>query len=127
MIRRRALTNKAVIKKLNELETDYAPGDKPFIAFIGKLPDGKYEVVEHIGVGKGKGNAKYKSINYETKVFESKEEYFETNPTWVVIVDDLEDDLPMVDMLKKIVDDEDYCDELLNKGKERMIKNENRD
>jgi len=115
MVRKKRLINKTILKKLDELEIAL-PADKPIIAFMGKLPDGKYEVTEHYW-GKNERGIKC-PIKYVDKIVDSKEEYFSSNPNCLVII---EDDLPMVDMLKRLDEDEEYCNMLIKKANERMI------
>ncbi len=120
MIRKKMLTNKTIIKKLCKLEAEHASSELPFIAFIGKLPDGRYEVVEHVGIGKGKGNVNFRSLQRVKRTLNNKEEYFATKPNWVVIHG--EEDL--VDVLKGVLNDDYSKIQIENEG---MIENENRD
>ncbi|HEY8363761.1 MAG TPA: hypothetical protein VIK77_13000 [Tissierellaceae bacterium] len=119
MVRKKRLINKTILKKLDELEIAL-PADKPIIAFMGKLPDGKYEVTEHYW-GKNERGIEC-TVKYVDKIVDSKEEYFSSNPNYLVIIDDIEDDLPMVDMLKRLDEDEEYRNMLIKKANERMIK-----
>jgi len=115
MIRKKMLTSKTIIQKIGQLEAEHLPSDKPYIAFIGKLPDGRYEVVEHIGVGKGKGSLKYKSVKHNTMILDTKEEYLSQNPDWVVIHG--EEDLS--DVLEDLIHDDYSKIKIENEG---MIK-----
>lgn len=119
MVRKKRLINKTILKKLDELEIAL-PADKPIIAFMGKLPDGKYEVTEHYW-GKNERGIEC-TVKYVDKIVDSKEEYFSSNSNCLVIIDD---DLQMIDMLKRLDEDEEYCNMLIKKANERMIKNEN--
>lgn len=89
---RKKMINKSIIKRLNSIESEHMSSDKPHLAIIGKHPDGGYEVSEHIGIGKGRGSLKYKSVRHERRIIESKEAYLSSNPTWTVILDDVIDD-----------------------------------
>jgi hypothetical protein len=91
---KRKLTRKSILKKLNDLEAQCGLGEEPFIAFIGKLPDGTYEVVEHI--------REFKSVKRETKIINTKEEYFAENRSGVIIHG--EEDL--TDVLKDVINDD---------------------
>ena len=102
MIRKKMPTRKSIIKKLDELEAEHSSVGEPFIAFIGKLPDGRYEVVEHIGVGVKKGNGSFKSARHETKIINDKEEYLANNRSGVIIHG--EEDL--TDVLKDVINDD---------------------
>ncbi len=87
-------TRKSILKKLNDLEAKHSLGDEPFITFIGKLPDGRYEVVEHYNGNRG--------VKHETKIINTKEEYFAENRSGVIIHG--EEDL--TDVLKDVINDD---------------------
>ena len=92
MIRR--TSKKTILQRLAQLEK-LAPNDKPYIVFINLLPDGKYEVVEHIGVGVSDDRKKlYKSIKITKKIVNDPQDYLDKNPDLdcTVIIDDLDED-----------------------------------
>jgi hypothetical protein len=94
MIRKKMPTRKSIIKKLDELEAKQFFRDEPFITFIGKLPDGRYEVVEHYDGNRG--------VKRETKIINTKEEYLAKTRSGVIIHG--EEDL--TDVLKDVINDD---------------------
>ncbi len=118
MIKKRQLSNKTILKKIAKLEAEFVENDTPFIAFIGKLPDGRYEVAEQIGVGQGRGNTPFKSVKHVKKIVANANEYFAINPTWTVIYgeDELEDDLPISEVCKAILNDDYSKIKIKNEG-----------
>lgn len=107
MLRRKhKLTNLTIAKKLEFLEEEYPPVEKPIIGFIGKLSDNRYEVVEITGIGK---------VNETKIIINTKEEYFTSNPDMVVI----HSEDAMTDLLKNIINDDYSALQIENEG---MIK-----
>lgn len=92
MNRKKMINRTDILKRLQEMEADSQASDKPFIAFIGRLPSGQYEVVEHYQKGKNQAVERTRSI------VDSVEEYFSQEPSWTVIYgeDDLEDELKAI-------------------------------
>ena len=116
----RKTSKRSIFQKLAELEK-LAPSDKPYIVFIDPLPDGKYEVTEHIGVGVADGRKKlYKSVKFIKKIVDDPQDYLDQNPDLdcTVIIDDGLEDLDDEDLeevieqastedLEAIIEDED--------------------
>lgn len=93
MIRKKIPTRKSILTKLNDLEAKHLLGEEPFITFIGKLPDGRYEVIERYNGNRG--------LKRRTKIINTKEGYLEKIRSGVVIHG--EEDL--TDVLKDVIND----------------------
>lgn len=95
MIKKKVTLKKQINKKLDEMDVKI-PNNKPYIAFIGKLPDGRYEVVEHYNSTNSHGiNC---TLKYVEKVINTKEEYFSQNPDCNIFYGEA----PLVEVLKDL-------------------------
>lgn len=127
------MSKRSILQKLSELEK-LAPSDKPYLVFIDPLPNGKYEVTEHIGVGVANGRKRlYKSVKVIKKIVNDPQEYLDENPDLdcTVIIDDMFEDLDDDDLqevmhqastedLEAIVEDEEFGEKyVINKLKQR--------
>jgi hypothetical protein len=96
MFKRKTTLRKKINKRLDEIDV-LIPNNKPSIAFIGKLPDGRYEVVEHYN-GKNSRGIEV-TLKYAEKVIDSIEEYFSQQPDWKVFYGEA----PLVEVLRDML------------------------
>ncbi|QNO15324.1 hypothetical protein HYG86_11380 [Alkalicella caledoniensis] len=96
MFKKKVTLRKQINKRLDEMDVK-VPNNKPSIAFIGKLPDGRYEVVEHYN-GKNSNGIEV-TLKYVDKIIDTKEEYFSQKPDWKVFYGEA----PLVEVLKDLL------------------------
>ncbi len=96
MIKKKITLKKQITKRLEELDIQ-VPNNKPCIAFIGKLSDGRYEVEEHY-MGKNSNGVEC-TQRYVERIIDTKEEYFAQNPDWDVYYGEAS----MVEVLKDLL------------------------
>lgn len=97
MIRKKEALKKQINRRIDEMNCQIS-NEKPSIAFIGKLPNGGYEVTERFQGKNLQGVAC--TLKIVDKIINSKEEYFASKPDWMVICSDK----PMEEMLKELID-----------------------